>query len=268
MGWTDDGTACIDCALAVKDKSGRVQSGCLAGRNSIYAELGATVEEVYNGEDEFFLIRDKFCNYFRPEGTWGAAHTKENRLKDVQKETVRKLVDYIVYVDGDQDINRIVQDIAHQTLRPSGTTHLVLNHSVFPPAKYIDILRGGNLRWSVSVVTWDLSEDLALNLAADKCESCYYVVLYPSGRLSKYFTDNLDYRVNTELKLFSLAWPQLLKKNDFPNSLNYHTLVVNSAAHKSVGGNSTLSVSEKIVERAKEQGNYDKVVINYEDLFA
>jgi hypothetical protein len=243
---------------------GNTQTGCNLGRLEQYRKNGKTIDEAYNDENgeelEFYVIKNTICPWDRSK-EWGAKY-KDDWFRHAKKEIVGRMLDLVIYIDQDIDLDMVLSDVAKQELAPA-KLHLIVRGGIKPSYVYYKALNKAGYGFTTFpyelhyITNPELSVDDCLNMVGDKCGSYYYAVFFNDFYITHDFVSSVYTRSYGQMKPFILSRPLDGKSG----------LIVNSAAHRSVGGFSTKTVEEKLLERSEEQ-NLSHLIITYEDLFS
>lgn len=243
------------------------QLGCLAGRLEQYEDNGAEIEEAYNEEQNYYVIKNKLCSMYRTK-EWAAKQktisiTEWEKL--AEKEIVGRMVDVIVLANRwhtKGEIDRFLMSLSDhngwgQIWGHPAKVHLVVADEDCVPSDYIKLLSKYDFKWKFHhIVDLTMTYGDMINRVGDKCDSFYYAVFDPDFSLPTNFVKKLFDRTYRELKPFSVAEPIGI----------YSGLIVQSKAHRVVMGNGhEKSAETKIKELAEEQG-LTHMVIKSEDL--
>lgn len=257
-------TACVDCIFS--EKEDKTQIGCAAGRIDKYREIGVNVIESYNGDDEFFVIEDKICSMYR-DSRWGEKNYPKAWLTQADKELQGKIADIVIYAVSEFDLQPTLDSVKNQTMAPH-MVHLVLHYEVKNIAKYLNNMKKFPFKWRIHTPSLDLSRGEALNPAGDNCEAYYYAVFNSPREIPINLVERLHHRTHHELKPFSYCYSEVPLICDNPDTWNFCDLIeiVQTSAHKLVGGNSGVgNVAFKLTKRALEQ-KIPHVLVKYEEL--
>lgn len=240
------------------------QIGCLAGRLEKYEDNGAEIEEAYNEEQNYYVIKNKLCSMYRTKD-WAANQKTISIAKWeelAEEEIMGRLVDVVV-VPGvghtEDNIDEFLAILDGQTAGLPAKVHLMVRHyDGIVPSKYIKMLSKWSFKWEFHHITDEtMSTGAMINRVGDKCRSFYYAFFATSFPLQTDFTEKLFDRTYRKLKPFSLC------KNDH----EYSGVIIQSKAHRVVQGNGhEKSAVFKIQELAEEQ-KLPHMVINYEELY-
>ncbi len=245
------GTPCKLCGFAEWDSD--EQTGCSVGRIAAYGKSGVNIVDVTDGEKEFFLVQDRICNMFRGPDWLHGDNSLPARVLRADSEVRFKLVDVVVYTDGDDTVEDVAKTLDSLVSQGPHYVHIVDNtggpdHRLMPLTFELPRWRLHNIKGVKTF--WE-----TLNGVGDTCASLFYAVFRAGHKVDSGFIDALHERVNRKVLNFSAARPFM-----------GHGLIVQSAAHKSVAGSSALNVLEKIEERCIEQETRE-LVIEYLDLY-
>lgn len=270
--FVDGCTHCFGCAFQIKEQvvengvERPEQIGCFAGRLEQFEDNGAEIEEAYNEEENYYVIKNKLCSMYRTPA-WEASKntasiTELARL--AEEEIMGRLVDVIVPInsgDTNEEINKTLTTLDNQVWGHPAKVHLMLfDMGDCVPSNYIRLLSKYNFKWKFHhIVDTDMSYGDIINRVGDKCNSYYYAVFQTDFPLQTDFVERLFDRTYRKLKAFSLAESEGYK---------YSGIIVQSKAHRVVQGNGhQKSAAFKIKELAEEQ-KAPHMIIKYGDLYA
>lgn len=266
----DGCTHCFGCAFQVKsyvtenDIERPEQVGCWVGRLEQYEDNGAEIEEAYNEEENYYVIKNKLCSMYRTKD-WAIKQENVDILeiaKLAEEEIVGRLVDVVVIPgpgETDDSIDQFLAILDHQIKGKPAKVHLMVRHyDGIVPSNYIKLLSKWHFKWEFHHITNELmSIGDMINRVGDKCRSLYYAVFAPSFPLRNDFIKRVFDRTYVQLKPFSLC------ENDF----DYSGMIIQSKAHRVVQGHGhEKGAAFKIRELAEEQ-KLPHMVINYEELY-
>lgn len=230
----DIATACKDCVFATY--IGKTQTGCALGRLDKYRAAGTQVDECYDEDKEFFVIRGRICAACRNQNNkWCKKHKPEDYANAVRKDISLRMLVIVPVLDNKhtiEDIMTTVKSIDAQKL-PATEVIVALNDDL-KAAPVLQAMKEAKCNWTVKrVVEKDKDGNrLALGCVVDMCvefskESTYYSVFSPGAVIHDNFISSLDEALNDRLERFVMLTPQS----------GYSGLVVQKGIHDSVGGN-------------------------------
>lgn len=275
--FVDGKTHCFGCAFQIKedvvgeDGSERPeQIGCFAGRLEQFEDNGVEIEEAYNEEENYYVIKNKVCSMYRTKG-WTAKQKTisiPEWIRLAEEEIVGRMVDVVVLVhsyNSKEEIEGFLHILDNQSWGHVANVHLMLTDTMdsysvkLVPSEYIKMLSKHNFKWKFHhIVDKNMSYGDMINRVGDKCTSFYYAVFQPDFPLPTDFIEKLFDRTYRKLKAFSIAEPAGF----------FSGLIIQSKAHRVVQGNGHEKSAEwKIRELAEEQ-KLSHMIIKYEDLYA
>jgi len=244
-------TPCKFCAFAEFDPNfsdgTKSQSGCKVNRLETYRDKGL-VEEVYDDEAEFFLVKTACMGYRKQE--WMDAY-KDNWAEQFQKES-RVKADLVIPVspkDSLYDIKKTLLSCQGQFEKvvvvnldgKNQTYHHELSKMVRE-----ECLKPFTIETCVEAKSVEEGIDLALSFR--RIISPYYLVVMPGSSVRTDYIDKVNSLVNKNLEEFLV-----IQNSD--NSLDGN--LFSKIAHTKLGGNYNIPLVEKVEELCKEQGqNY------------
>lgn len=238
-------TCCKYCVFA--NYEGNEQVGCFLNRLDVYEARGVQVDECYDNEKEFYVIRDRICNTCRNKNWAKEDETIEQMVERIYKEVEIK-ADVFLYVDTTVDsIVDVIESLDSLQDQHIPVEVIVVNNSrnKIKSSSIIHELQKTNLKWNVESITdQDKSKYRALDIAIRKSKKMLYVLLNAGKKLDRWLIHDINEAINHHLDRFIM-----LETDDEDNGL-----VVMNKAHKLFHGNLEVPIQQKIREIAQEQG--------------
>lgn len=238
-------TCCKYCVFA--NYEGSEQVGCFLNRLDVYEARGVKVDECYDNEKEFYVIRDRICNTCRDKNWIKEDETIEQMVERIYKE-VEVNADVFLYVDDSVDsIVEIIESLDSLESQHIPVEVVVVNNSrgKIKSSAIVNALQKTKLKWNVEGITdQDKSKHRALDIAIRKSKKMLYVLLNAGKKLDRWLIYDINEAINHHLDRFIM-----LETDDEDNGL-----VVMNKAHKLFNGNLEVPIQQKIREIAKEQG--------------
>lgn len=237
-------TPCKNCIFAQYD--GKTQNGCFLNRIEIFKKNNVEVLEVYDNEEEFYVINKKRCLFFRDKEWMNQKNISslEEAKESVEEQTLLKYI-CVLYLENDtskDEFDRIVSDLLMQTILPKGIM-VVKNHyekyELSIKNDITPILNATSIPWRLqNFIDESMTEEQKIKaiIKSAPLDRFYYLV-YPSKyknysfaeKINKFIQDGNAFScININNNLFfsylTILYAQNLKDINLLQETDSHTI--------------------------------------------
>lgn len=232
-------TPCKECVFAIF--SGAEQIGCKQNRLEIYKHRNQT-EEITEDNRQFYNITT-VCNLFRTEN-WLLKNEGVDLLNKARQEAQIQVSAIVMLVDESQDVNKTLQSLLNQTMRPVEV--ILLSNTKMKYNELLNIVKC--LDKKIPYLCIKIFDDTMnyLNCVDDavrRIKKQFYLVIDAGEELNESAIYNCNKIYNDLVKPFSFAKGQNFK-------------VFQRKLHEMVGGNKVVEFEGVILETLDEKIKY------------
>lgn len=198
-------TLCLGCVFATgphtDDKF--IQRGCYMDVINLFQEHGIVPQEVYDEDgNEFYVINDKICQYFRNK-TW----QNEDDLSECferAREEVKLRANLVIYFDDEKDIEdllRTVNSACNSTIKPT-RIFIANNNKKIPKSNIIQRLNAEcTLPWRIESIVEEYADRArSLYITINKCYSMFIYICDAGHQVNIRTLREIDILLNDEMK--------------------------------------------------------------------
>lgn len=198
-------TSCKDCVFAVYEKV--TQVGCAGKLIEKYKEKGVRVDECYDEEKEFYVLRDKCCVFKRTKNT--------NQTFEEIRNSARLKFNIVIKVQNDSTLDDIIKTLdsaVEQNLKPEHIVIAVNN----PNIKVVDVIDkvGGDFNYKgvsygVSMIRIVQHDSEGIVFAVSPLLKHPWVAVFDAGySIPSDFCSSINFAVNYEFETILYVLPE------------------------------------------------------------
>lgn len=249
-------TVCKDCYFA--EYEGITQVDCTMGRLDKFRKAGVDVLECTDNDKEFFVIKERICNYLRPQN-WDSGETP---LIKVIMESFIKMT-FVVYIDDTKSLDNIystvrsIFDLECGFNRPH--IRFVLKNDNIKSSQivkhmyenYSDENNKQIFKWWIDTI-YEETKEKALDLSIKNVKTQYFIVCDAGYTFNTNPIEVVDTYINEKMGTFLIATSE-------------EFYIAQTKVYKLVNGNDEYSFEKKIEELA-EQYNQKHLIKDYSEI--
>ena len=201
-------TVCKDCFFAEYD--GNTQVGCRSGRLDKFKNAGAKVVECEDEEKEFYVIKNRICNYMRPT-SWDGGEVPI--IKAFSESFIRFTI--LIYCDDNVGINDVIRtmDSLHAIDQGPKRPHIrfIINNNMRPSQlikeidkRYVDENNKHYYKWNIDCVDED-EKSVAIDISFKKIKTQYFMICDGGFLFDKNIFEIVDDYINEKMQRFLVA---------------------------------------------------------------
>lgn len=233
-------TSCKDCKFSIY--SDKTQTGCEFDLLKKYKDAGIAIQECYDEEKEFSVV-NRICMYSRNKSS---TCSKEQVIEDVK---IKYQVILILKDDNIDDFSSCLDSVINQDIPPQHITVVRKFDVNTKPFKITKLLFRSGIKWRYEdCQDTEFSQGDLIDSCIDSVVFPYYVVLTGNKKLSRNFSNRLNFMINEKFTKFSY-----LRGNNID--------IVTTIFHKKLGGNAFMPLIEKI----KNEKGLENTVLEMKD---
>ena len=199
-------TSCKECIFATYE--GKTQTGCELGRLKKYKEQGF-VQEVYDEDKEFYVIRDRICLKCRD-------HNWRERYSKLDNEQIKQLVDWqaqvqyqvVIIMESNSvaPLTNTLSSLDEQKIIPKKVVVVNQNEVGAKPGKIISKLKTDKWAWKLQNIEFGREHHECVDLVIKMNRQYpYYVVCKDGYMFDRDFSTELNHSLLEDLKTFGVA---------------------------------------------------------------
>ena len=247
-------TACVDCVFA--KFVGNTQSDCELGRIEKFKQNGTKVEEAYNDEKEFFIVKG-FCNghrndFWKETGTYHRPFYK-NPTERVRQENLIRCGFNVLMTKGHsiEDLKKTIDSIVNQ--EEINPYYIIVSCSAdverYEIVNYLqNLLQPKEIKFFfVSIADGEATADRCLDVSFARAKNGYYAIFSSGDIVPSNFLFKINHALNEEMLRIVALGPE-------ENSIS--GLFMNATTYKLLRGNIVKPIMEKIHMLADARGGH------------
>lgn len=272
-------TSCKNCCFAEYIDT-KTQTNCKLNLLEKYKEKGYKVDECYDEEKEFFVIREKFCPYQRSH-EWSERH--KNKEEESVCAEVKLKYNVIIYNDKDNtdDVKKTFDSLTEQNPLPLNVS-IVLSNDKLLPSKLLKALDNDlnspefsykGVPWVITVIKEkdengnDVSLIRSLDWGTLKFDKGWVSVFKAGYKVPNNFFNNMNQKLTKDLDVFVLVDSKDYNGTTFPL---YLQKVLNGSNYEEVETDThEIHELKDLVEKIRFYVNAQEkpsLIVNVEDL--
>lgn len=236
-------TSCKTCCFAEYDNV--TQIGCKRNILDKYKANGASILECYDGDAEFYVIKDRKCPFFRT--TQWLELAGDNVDKYLKYENQLRFHVLLIANDSIEDIKLSIDSIKKQSLSPTHCTVIRQKFNKSQPSEIVELFNEVDFSWRIQNEFTKLNLDNIIYNINRSEELPFLTILESGSTLRPLYLQDISNFTTEELKQFALIE-------------DYHRYTIPWPVYKYwyLYGDQTKSVPENIKECQKN--TKDKIV--------